>query len=224
LVHEQDYASSVFPQAVTPIRTYIKSAVSARGLDIGVDNPVGSAWTFPAGMKSMHCLYSLSWVESIKVTATVMLTSNTAGVNCVFFKGNGVDYGTFVDGAGIQGPVFMDDNRYDSVRSRPDSVSLTTSRRDGGNPMCTHTYSIENSKVCKDFDENLAYATFSDRTGQLGFPQGDILNQTPVLGIVIKPLAGETSTTYWIRWKIEFNMKFSNLHPQQSKNNIATVN
>jgi len=228
LTHEQDYSS---PAAVAAqVQTFLKFAVSARGLDIGADNPVGTAWTYPAGMKSMHCLYSLSWIESMKVTCTVMLTSNTAGVNCVFFKGNVQDYSTFVDGAGIQlagqQPPYMDANRYDSVRSRMDSVSLSTSRRDGGNPMVQHTYTIDNKKISKEFCEDLAYATYSDRSGQMAFPDAIELPRSPVLGVVIKPLLGDAANapTYWIRWKIEYNIRMTNLHPLQSKNNIAFVN
>lgn len=222
LGHEMNMTSTI---PIQQYRGFALSTISPRGFDQGGALQPGENWTYPAGMRALHTMYRHSYVESVTFTITSMVQNvSTGGFEMVVTSLSSDDIRQFV---GLNGQAVGNQDigaqYFETLRSRPDTQVRIANRNTGGEAVQTIKVSLQNSKFGNFTTRE--YSTFSDRTGQMNFPNVFDVNgptNTPAFAVIFTPTFAEALTIY-TRIRCEFNMRFENLHPFQAVNNIDNV-
>jgi len=217
LAHEQDYLASFI--TLQPLM-FVRSSICPRGLTIGLD-PAEEFWTYPAGMKDLHAIYANSWVESAMITWTVSDQATLRPFEAVFFMLNSADVIDYVDGFG-EPTLDVPLERLDSIRSMPGSITKMVSFGNGGYPVASCVQSVDLRALNNDFVSSLDYCTVSNHRGSMDLRQflAGVFSRTPVFGVVYNSIDGNGIQPK-ITFKIEFNMRFGNLHPAKTVNPLV---
>lgn len=186
---------------------WAKYLMNPRGANIGMDDPVGTAWTYPGGMRALHSLYQRSVVE--KVTLTYEITSTTSNA-CQLTTGvlTHQDY-NYVNPPDAVG--------FHAARSRADWKSYTI-QADHGNSHVRCTQTVDLKKLYLSLLTQDQFSTFSDRTGQMNFPA--VSAESPMITMLFSGCENDQAILA-LKMTVDYHMRFFDLHILQARNNIA---
>jgi len=221
LFHEQEYlVSNIFETTL-----FAKSVLCPRGVPVPADvlEPLPDYWSFPGGMKALHALYKNSWVESAKIHWTISSAKQFSPFEATFFVTTPFDIQDYINGFGAPS-IDVPDEKYDSFRSLPSSKTLAASIQSGGHSIVKYSQSFDLSSLNPQYTMDTKYSTESSLIGSMllrSLTSPDFL-KTPCFAVCVKAQSGQVGThDLRISYKVEFNMRFANMHPLDTVNPLV---
>lgn len=198
---------------------FIKSIPCPIGLPVVPDGvePIEAYWSFPGGMKALHALYRNSWVESATIHWTVSSAVSQLNFEASFFITNYESISDLVGGFGHPAGE-IPPGRYDSFRSLPSSVTKMASFQSGGRSIITCSQSFDLGALNPQYIMDSKYSTESSLDGHMTLhsPENANLRHLPCFAVATKGLTNLLDPNIQIKYRIEYNMRFANLHPFQT--------